>query len=31
MADYKTDQVFKWQTKVENPLPASTYSTPERD
>lgn len=31
VADYKTDQVFKWQTKVENPLPASTYSTPERE
>lgn len=31
ITDYKTDQVFKWQSKVEPAPPTPTYSTPERE
>lgn len=30
-SDYKADQVFKWQSKLEEPLVTSAYSTPERE
>lgn len=31
ISDYKNDQVFKWQSKIEQPQSNSTYSTPERE
>lgn len=31
IANQKSDQVFKWQSKIEGPQPASTYLTPERE